>query len=313
MIGIQAIAGYVPSERVSNYATKEQFGIDDDFIENKIGVRSKARKGSGEETSDLCVAAFEALAAETGVSAGDVDCLLVCTQNPDGRGLPHTSAVVHGKLGCKDEVAAFDVSLGCSGFVYSLCVQTALMEAHNLQHGLLFTADPYSKIVDPNDKNTSLLFGDAATVTLLTRQSLWTLERAAFATRGSEGDGLVNQDGRLSMNGRAIFNFSMTSVPPQINALAAASGRQLSDFDLVLLHQGSKYIVDVMTRRLQLDPARAPSNLAELGNTVSSSIPLLLRGYVRDEQINTILVSGFGVGLSWASAILVRNAERKSI
>jgi 3-oxoacyl-[acyl-carrier-protein] synthase-3 len=111
------------------------------------------------------------------------------------------------------------------------------------------------------------------------------------------------------MNGRAVFDFSMTSVPPQIQSLLAAAGRTLSDIDLVLLHQGSKYILDVMARRLQLDPARAPSNLAELGNTVSSSIPLLLQDYVDDRTINTILISGFGVGLSWASAILVRNPE----
>jgi 3-oxoacyl-[acyl-carrier-protein] synthase-3 len=306
MIGIQAIAAYVPDERVSNYTTKDQFGIDDDFIENKIGVRSKARKAPGQETSDLCTAAFANLAAATGVQATDVDCLVVCTQNPDGRGLPHTAAVVHGKLGCKDEVAAFDISLGCSGYVYSLCVQTALMEAQDLQCGLLFTADPYSKIVDPDDKNTSLLFGDAATVTLLTRQPRWTVEKAAFATRGKEGDALVNQDGRLSMNGRAVFNFSMTSVPPQINALVAASGRRLEDIDLILLHQGSKYILDVMTRRLGVDPARVPSNLGELGNTVSSSIPLLLREQLDDAQVKTIVISGFGVGLSWASAILTR-------
>jgi 3-oxoacyl-[acyl-carrier-protein] synthase-3 len=293
MIGIQAIAGYVPAERVSNYTVKEQFEIDDDFIENKIGVRSKARKAPSEETSDLCVNAFAALSADTGVTASDVDCLLVCTQNPDGCGLPHTSAVVHAKLGCKDEVAAFDISLGCSGFVYSLCVQTALMEAHGLECGLLFTADPYSKIVDPQDKNTSLLFGDAATVTLITRHPHLTVEKAAFATRGAEGEALTNQGGRLNMNGRAVFNFSMTSVPPQIHSLVAKSGRKLEDIDLVLLHQGSKYIVDVMTRRLQVDPSRVPTNLAEMGNTVSSSIPLLLHDYVDDEQMQTILISGF--------------------
>jgi 3-oxoacyl-[acyl-carrier-protein] synthase-3 len=313
MIGIQAIGSYVPERRVSNYANKEQFGIDDDFIENKIGVRSKAQKRADEETSDLCVAAFGALSAATGVAAADVDCLVVCSQNPDGCGLPHTSAIVHGKLQCRDEVAAFDISLGCSGFVYSLCVQSALMEAHGLQCGVLFTADPYSKIVAPEDKNTSLLFGDAATATLLTRQPRWAVERAAFATRGSEGDALVNQEGRLSMNGRAVFNFSMTSVPPQINRLVADSGRTWDDIDLVLLHQGSKYIVDVMTRRLQVDPARVPSNLAELGNTISSSIPLLLQEHMADAGVNTIVISGFGVGLSWASAILRRTEERKSV
>jgi 3-oxoacyl-[acyl-carrier-protein] synthase-3 len=177
-----------------------------------------------------------------------------------------------------------------------------------LQCGLLFTADPYSKIVDPEDKNTSLLFGDAATVTLLNNTPRYIVERAAFATRGHEGDSLIRQNNRLYMNGRAVFNFSMTSVPPQIRSLTEASGRQIEDIDLVLLHQGSKYIVDIMSRRLQLTPTKVPTNLSELGNTVSSSIPLLLQDHLDNPQISTILISGFGVGLSWASAILVRDS-----
>ncbi len=117
MIGIQAIASYIPDNRESNFEVMEKFDIKDDFLKNKIGVLKKARKEKNEDTSDLCVRSFIALQKKNPVAIEDIDCLVVCTQNPDGRGLPHTSASVHGKLGCRDSVAAFDISLGCSGYV----------------------------------------------------------------------------------------------------------------------------------------------------------------------------------------------------
>ncbi len=305
MIGIQAIASHIPESRESNIEVAEKFGIKEDFIRNKIGVLKKPRKGKEEETSDLCVQSFNALQQKAGVSVENIDCLVVCTQNPDGHGLPHTSAIVHGKLGCPDSVAAFDISLGCSGYVYSLSIITSFMNSHGLKKGLLFTADPYSKIVDPDDKNTSLLFGDAATVTLLGESPKLAIQKTVFGTRGSEGEALQCTDGILYMKGRAVFNFSMTAVPPQIKKLAEESGLELDEIDLFVLHQGSKYILDKLTTRLDVDPAKVPSNLSEIGNTVSSSIPLILENHLDTSEKN-ILISGFGVGLSWASALLCR-------
>lgn len=305
MIGIQAIASHIPEFRESNFDVTEKFGIKEDFIRNKIGVLNKSRKDKREETSDLCVHSFNALKKKTDVSIDEIDCLVVCTQNPDGCGLPHTSAIVHGKLGCPDTVAAFDISLGCSGYVYSLAVVTAFMNAHGLKNGLLFTADPYSKIIDPNDKNTSLLFGDAATVTSLGERPKLEIKKTVFGTRGSEGEALQCVDGHLQMNGRSVFNFSMTVVPPQIKKIAEESGLGLDEIDLLVLHQGSKYIIDMLTKRLGVDPARVPSNISGMGNTVSSSIPLILENHLDTSEKN-ILISGFGVGLSWATAHLHR-------
>jgi 3-oxoacyl-[acyl-carrier-protein] synthase III len=307
MIGIESIASYIPPGRESNAALLSKFGVDQAFLITKIGVLEKARKQSDDDTSDLCCRAFEALAAKTAVRAEEIDCLIVCTQNPDGHGLPHTSAIVQGKLGCTDRVAAFDIALGCSGYVYALAVITAFMAANDLHKGLLFTADPYSKIVDPDDKNTALLFGDAATVTFISNTPIFSIQRAQFGTRGREGAALVRTGERLSMNGRAVFDFSMTAVPPQVEQLLAQTGYTVDDLDLILLHQGSKFIVDQLTRRLKLPTQKVPSNLAQVGNTVSSSIPLLLEQHIDEPATRIVLISGFGVGLSWASAILVRN------
>src|SRR3990172_238937 len=121
MLGIKNIASYIPDTKILNSARKEQFGIDEDFIRNKIGVESVSVKSASEETSDLCIRAFQNLLQKTDLDAGAVDVIVVVTQNPD-LSIPHTSAIVHGKLGLKEQCACFDVSLGCSGYVYGLSI-----------------------------------------------------------------------------------------------------------------------------------------------------------------------------------------------
>ncbi len=307
VIGIADIATYVPHGFESNLDKLERFGIDEAFLSAKIGVMKVSRKAPEEETSDLCVKAFQALCAKREIDMAAIDCVIVCTQNPDGRGIPHTSAVVHGKIGAPETAACFDVSLGCSGFVYALSIAKAFMEANGLHTGLLFTSDPYSKIVDPDDKNTALLFGDAAAVTLLqpaeAAKGCWIPGRFAFGTRGKDGMALHSTTGRLEMNGRAVFSFSATVVPVQVRQLVASAGLDLADIDLFLFHQGSKYIVDTIAQRLALPPGKVPLGLAECGNTVSSTIPALLEN-LRAGPARRIVISGFGVGLSWASCIL---------
>lgn len=309
MTGIVSIGSYVPAGRESNYAKKAQFEIDDEFIHDKLGVEEVSRKAPDEETSDMCVKAHADLEARLGRRLGAVDCLVVCTQNPDGAGLPHTSAIVHGKLGLPQECACFDVALGCSGYVYGLSILKSFMRDNGMSSGLLFTADPYSKIIDPQDKNTVLLFGDAATATLLQADGgpgAWVPGPFRFGTCGKDGGALVNRNGTLHMNGRAVFNFSATVVPPQVGALLKDAGLGAADIDLYLFHQGSKFIVDHLVKRLGLPPVKVPINLARQGNTVSSSLPLLLQDRLDDARLSRLLLSGFGVGLSWASCLLTR-------
>ena len=314
MIGIRSIACYVPPDSLSNYERRDEFDLTDDFIVGKLGVERVSRKASSEDTSDLCLKAFAALQKKVEVGAAEIDCLIVCTQNPDGHGIPHTSAIVHGAIGASDRCAAFDISLGCSGYVYSLAVAKSFMEAYGLRRGLLFTADPYSKILDPSDKNTVLLFGDAATVTLLEAgtDAVWIPKRFMFSTRGQEGGALNNDTGKLEMNGRAVFNFSATAVPIQIRELLHAEGIGPDAVDKFLFHQGSRYIVDTLVKRLGLPLEKVPTNLGPQGNTVSSSIPLLLEPLLRDHRLSRLVLSGFGVGLSWASCLLQRRPASPS-
>lgn len=307
MIGITDIASYVPSGSLSNLERAAAAGKTREFIEDKVGFRRVTRKTADEETSDFCVKAFEALATKRSLDKPAIDCLVVCTQNPDGRGLPHTAAVVHAKLGLGQGVAAFDLSLGCSGFVYSLGVVSAFMEANGLKHGLLFTADPYSKVIAPEDYDTGLLFGDAAAATYLSEKPVYRTLKSRFASDGALRHSIQvsPRDGRLSMLGSNVFKFTMTAVPAQIEACLKDNGLSKQDVDLYLFHQGSKFIVDNLGKKLGLSPAQAPFEAAELGNTVSSTLPLMLEGRLKAGP-KRILLSGFGVGLSWATTVLER-------
>lgn len=306
-IGIVDIGTYVPDTVISNLERASEFQVSEDFVRDKLGVTQVSRKSTDEDTADLAFNAWREIAHTVDIEK--IDCLIVCTQNPHGNGIPHTSAVLHGMIGLSDHCACFDIGLGCSGYVYGLSVVKSFMQANALRCGLLVTADPYSKIIDPADRNTAMLFGDAATVTLLGPNSRLVPHSFTFGTAGSGGEALHNDGGTLVMNGRAVFGFSSSRVPEQITRLLETSGLGTDDVDLFLLHQGSRYIVEKLAQKLKLPASKVPMNLSEQGNTVSSSIPLLLKPYLDDNAQQTLLLSGFGIGLSWASCLATRNCE----
>lgn len=306
MLGIKNIASYLPEKKISNYDKKEKFELDNDFIENKIGVKSQTIKEKHEKASDLCVKAFENLVKKMDIEKESIDCCVVVTQNPDFN-IPHTSAIVHGKLELSQECACFDISLGCSGYVYGLSSIIAFMQSNGLKNGLLFTADPYSDIIDYDDKNTALIFGDGATVTYISENPLYIAKDFSFGTNGKAHKEILC-DEKLFMNGRAVFNFTATTIPKHIQKLLAKNDLQDSDIDKYILHQGSKYIVDTIRKRLKIDEAKVPFDMYEYGNTVSSAVPILLEKELTHNS-KRLLMSAYGVGLSWGSAILEKNSN----
>lgn len=302
MLGIKEIASYLPENKVSNYDKKEKFEMDDDFIENKIGVKCQAIKEIDEKASDLCIKAFESLIKKIELDKVEIDCCIVVTQNPDYN-IPHTSAIVHGKLELPEQCACFDISLGCSGYVYGLSAIISFMKNNSLKQGLLFTADPYSDIIDSEDKNTALLFGDGATVTYIGENGVFIPKDFSFGTNGKDYRELLCEE-KLYMNGRAVFNFAATTIPKHIEALLHKNSIENSDIDKYVLHQGSKYIVDTIRKRLKVSEDKVPFDMHEYGNTVSSSIPIILEKEIIKRENKRFLISGFGVGLSWSSAII---------
>ena len=307
MIGIKSIASYVPVDGLDNCAQGAKFGKDRDFIFGKIGSSFLPRKNDIQETSDLCVEAVRALfAANPSLDTSSIDALIVVTQNGDAEGLPHTAAIVQDKLGLPTHIAAFDISLGCSGYVYGIYALKGFMEAAGLKNGLLVTADPYSKIVDPEDRNTTMLFGDAATATWMGEDAPWQLGKSLFGTDGSGAEFLKVNDGVFFMNGRQVFNFALLKVPAHLRELLDQSELSADDVDLFCIHQGSAAIVDAVARRFEEEPEKFVKDMLETGNTVSSSIPLLLEKHVLGSLHRRVALSGFGVGLSWGSAIIER-------
>ena len=305
MIGIKEVAVYRPGGAVQVEEVARALSVPASFALDKIGIAELSRLGEGEDTSDLAAAAVRKLFENSGLRAEDVECLILITQNPDGGGLPHTSAVLHAKLGLPAACLVFDVSLGCSGYVQGLAIAKSLMEAQGLRHGLLVTADPYSKIVDMADRDTAMIFGDGAAATWMSDSAVWDIGACDFGIDSASHRALeVNEDGRLFMNGRAVFNFAASEVPKSVARVLERSQLTMAEIDCVLLHQGSRFIVETIAKRIGAE-GKAPFCAAQYGNTVSSSIPTMLAENL-SADVSRLLLSGFGVGLSWATAILGR-------
>ncbi len=309
---IRGIGTYLPEKTVGNDELIERFDWDREFLEVKLGIHQRHIAAEGEGASDMGVAAAEDLFAKCpDLKREDVQLLIVCTQNPD-YGLPHTSALVQDRLGLPTTTACFDVGLGCSGFVYGLSIAHSMLETLNLTNALIVTSDPYSKVIDPADRGTSPLFGDGAAATWISRTGAG--GQIGLFTFGTDGAGARNlivepdADGVrcLSMNGRAIFEFMLERIPSDLERCAESNGLTTDEIDLFLLHQASAHMLGYVTKRMKLDPARVPIRMQDTGNLVSSSIPFLIARLAGQGDLagKTTLLSGFGVGLSWASTVV---------
>ena len=307
---IKAIGAYVPQIRISNESRIVRFNYDVESLRTKIGIFATSRKAPVEETSDLCVEACSDLADRIGNDAlclETLDLLVVVTQHPDGFGLPHTSSIVHGKLGLPLTCFAYDISLGCSGFVAALASVSGHLRTTGGKRALICTADPYSKSIDEGDKNTAMIFGDAAAAVLIEPGNCWRIGSFDLGTKASRA--LERDDsGVLRMNGRGVFDFCALNVPGSIKRTLERNKMVLSDIDAFALHPGSKFIVDTIAKRIGIP---VPENLSctDYGNAISSSIPLILAEMDRTKA-RTVMVSGFGVDLSWATTIIYTVDEK---
>lgn len=300
---IHSIGVYLPAERVSNLSRAEEFAVTRPFLERKIGILERAVKKQEETTSDLCVKAYQDLTGDTPIDLTQIQLLAVVTQNPDMK-MPHTAAIMHQKLGLSRHCMTFDIGQACAGYTHALTILSALMERLHLDHALLFTCDPYSEIIDPHDKNTALLFGDAATVSYLTNAG--TGYRVVDADYGTVPDSAMAAYCRetVVMNGMEIFNNAVREAPQSIKTVLTRNALTIADIDLLLLHQGSKTVVDYIKQLLAIPSEKAPFAIQLYGNTSSSSIPLLFKEPLRQKQHQRVLLSAFGAGFSWGSCLL---------
>ncbi|QIS08782.1 ketoacyl-ACP synthase III [Nocardia arthritidis] len=301
---LAAIGTHLPQDRISNLTTAAELGVDEGLLTDKIGVMTRAVKKPGQRTSDLCCHAYADLQARIPLEPEAIQLLCVVTQNPD-MPIPHTAALLHERLGLSAGCMTFDLSQGCAGYTHGLAVATALADRFALDHILLFTCDPYTAIVDPHDRNTALIFGDGATASYLTRGAPgYRLGDADFGTAPATSSVLRYTTRHLEMDGRAVFLNAAREAPASIRRLLDRNHLDLIDIDLFLIHPGSRRIVDVLRKELGVDQDRLPFEIAEYGNTVSSSIPLMLAERLHQNPPQTILLTGFGVGFCWGTCLM---------
>lgn len=328
-MSIESIGIAVPSRIETAAEIAAAVCAEEAFVRDKVGVHRRHVLGPGETGVALAANAVEDLVRRSGLALEDVGLLVFVTQNPDRR-IPHNAAPLAHRLGLRKDLASFDLSLGCSGFVYGLSVTEAMLQAQGIDHAILVTCDPYSRIMDASDKATNAVFGDAAAATWVSRDGGRTrLIGMDFGTDGGGADAIRIDAGgannplvsldipeavqaydrdalRLHMEGREVFNFVNGTMPGSFRAALGKAGLEIDQIDWFALHQGSAYMLQALARRAGIPSEKLLMNISEYGNTVSSSIPLLLEQLDREEDLTgkRVLVSGFGVGLSWATGIL---------
>jgi len=311
-IKIPAIGTYLPVDRQLNSKKAEKFGYDSNFLNNKLGFTSVALKGKEETTLDMCVKAFENLKQKIELNVKDIQLITVISQNPTVN-IPHTSAMLHNILELDKNCMTFDISQGCSGFCHAIQIVHSLMESLGYNNALIFTCDTYRDIIDENDHNVSMIFGDGGAVTLLSRDinQGYSLVDATFGTALGSYDCLICDNGLLKMDGRRVFNYAAQEVPKSIQLILERNEMSKEDINLYLLHQGSKFIVDSLTKILGVSPHKTEFSSSKYGNTVSSSIPILLSNHLGNHAKTNVILSGFGVGFTWGTCLLkhIKNEE----
>lgn len=319
------IAVHLPERVETNAQLKAEYpGWDMDLIYEKTGIGARHIAAPGECASDLAAAAAQKLFRDYDVDPQSIDFLLLCTQTPDYP-LPTTACLLQSRLGLKTSVGALDFNLGCSGYVYGLSLADGLIRSGAARRVLLLTAETYSKYIHPTDRSLRTIFGDGAAATLIEAANEPTLTAFQFGTDGTGADTLLVTKGgarppeqaiqprhrqrwesALYMDGPSLINFTVVAVPQLVENILAAAKLTDKDIDLYLFHQATLKMLEQLRERMKVKPERLPIALEHCGNTVSSTIPILIDELRKSGKLKRGMRSmlvGFGVGWSWAGGI----------
>jgi len=325
-IAAKGMAATVPQNTVYNNEYTLLSEKERKLLIKTTGVEEKRAAEKGMTTSDLCYESADRLLDQLKWDRAEVDILIFVSQSSDYY-LPATAIILQDRLGLPKSCMAFDIGLGCSGYVYGLSVLSALMSASKMKKGLLLTGDVSSATCSYEDKSTYPLFGDAGTVTALEYDESSDPIHFNLQNDGSGYDKIIIEDGgmrnlvtekslvkkevakgvvRASLNvalkGMDVFNFSVTEVPKSIREFCTYAEKSIEDYDFLLLHQANKLMNETIRKKLKYPIEQTPYSINKFGNTSSASIPLTivteLRNQVASQKLD-LLLSGFGVGLSW--------------
>lgn len=327
---VKAISYYLPKKVVTNEELLKEFPEwSVDKVAAKVGVMSRHIADIKETAGDMAEKAAHKLFEEYGIVPSEVDFLLLCTQSPDYF-LPSTSCILQDRLGLRKDIGAFDYNLGCSGCVYGLAVAKGLIVAGIAKNVLLLTSETYSKYLHPSDKSNRSIFGDGAAACLVSTEGMAEIGEFVFGTDGGGANDLIVKTGAarqkqttglstvddenhiwyddyLYMNGGAIFNFTLDAVPTLLKQVIVKNGIEKDDVDYYVYHQANKFMLNTIRKVCGIPKDRFYIDLAEVGNTVSSTILIGLKDCLDMGQISSgmnVMIAGFGVGLSLAGTML---------
>lgn len=332
-VGITALAGCVPKYVIDNYKYDLDIWPEEEVkkVVDKVGVTERRFVDDKTCASDLCFAAAEKLIDDNNIDKNEIDLLVFLSQTPDYR-MPATSILLQDRLGLPMSTMAFDIQLGCSGFINALSIVYAMTQNNGFRKALLLDGETRSKVYSRKDRREAFIFGDAGVAALIERDERFGESHFSLNSDGSRGElimipgggyrnmssvetlkekvvdeyGNIRTDENGYMNGADVFNFVIVEVPKDIKRLMAASGENIQDMDYYVFHQANAFINNHIAKKLKLEKDRIPWTIQKYGNTSSVSVPLTivseLKGNMAGEK--KIMMSAFGVGMAWATAIV---------
>ncbi|HEY4402961.1 MAG TPA: beta-ketoacyl-ACP synthase III [Acidimicrobiia bacterium] len=312
----------VPEKLVTNAEMEQRVDTTDAWIVERTGIRERHVAATTDTTASLAIDAGTAAIKNAGIPPDAVDLLIVATASPE-QPIPHTGAFVGEGLGLR--CGSFDLGAGCAGFVYMLVVGSSLLTTGNLDHVLIVGAEILSRIIDPDDRSTSILFGDGAAAAVLSRSPddgpgvlAWDLGcdgsaaglleiRAGGSRMPATAETIAAGEQYLKMQGQEVFRRAVRVVVESARTTLDRAGVAASDVAWFVPHQANIRIIESASSRLGIPAERTIVNIDRYGNTSAASIPLALAeaaddGRLRDGDL--VLMSGFGAGMTWASALL---------
>lgn len=332
-VGISALAACVPSRVIDNYKYDLDVFPEEDVkkVVDKIGVFERRFADEKTCSSDLCYAAAEKLFADNNIDRNEIDLLVFVSQTPDYR-MPATSILLQERLKLPMSTIAFDVNLGCSGFLYGLSIVYSFMEKQGLRKALLLDGETRSKVYSPKDRQAAFIFGDAGVAALIERDEKYGESHFSLNSDGSRGElimipgggyrnmssietlkekvvdeyGNIRTDEQGFMKGGDVFNFVIIEIPKDIKRLFSSTGKNIADMDYYVFHQANNFINSYIAKKMKLDTSKIPSTIHKYGNTSSVSVPLTIVSELKDkmEGKKDLMLSAFGVGMAWATAIV---------
>ena len=314
-VTITGLGAHVPERVVTNDELAQLVDTSDEWIVKRTGIRERRIAAKTEALSDLALPAARQALEQAGSDGTDIDLLIVATVTPDMM-FPSTAAILADRLGAVD-AAAYDLSAGCTGFMYALAQAYGMLAGGLARRALVVGGDVLSRILDWSDRSTLILFGDGAGAVVLEPS-----EEAGFLAfeLGADGAGGENlwlpgsgsrlfedPDRLVKMNGREVFKFATRVLVSSGEAVLARGGLRIEDVDVYVPHQANVRIIDHATRKLGVPSERVVINVDRYGNTSSGSIPLALADAQAEGRLqagNVVLMTGMGAGLTWGSALM---------